>query len=53
MARAARRELELRDLHRVSGTPALRCFVTDEARIDEVGSRFLGRHLGEVHRVDL
>jgi glutamate racemase len=32
---------------------ALTCFVTDDARIDEVGARFLGRHLGAVTRVDL
>src|SRR5207302_9861800 len=32
---------------------ALRCYVTDDARIDEVGHRFLGRHLGDIMRVDL
>jgi glutamate racemase len=31
----------------------LRCALTDEARIDEVGARFLGRSLGEIERVDL
>ena len=35
------------------GHGALRCYVTDDARIDEVGHRFLGRHLGEIIRVDL
>jgi glutamate racemase len=34
-------------------TGALRCALTDEARIDEVGARFLGRPLGEIERVDL
>jgi glutamate racemase len=31
----------------------LRCFVTDEARFAEVGSRFLGRPLDHVEKVDL
>ncbi|MGZ3439690.1 MAG: glutamate racemase [Polyangia bacterium] len=35
------------------GHGGLRCYVTDDARIDEVGHRFLGRHLGEIVRVDL
>ncbi|MDB4971421.1 MAG: glutamate racemase [Myxococcales bacterium] len=54
MADVAHAELErlglLRDGEAVG---ALRCFVTDDARIDEVGHRFLGRHLGEITRVDL
>lgn len=29
------------------------CAVTDDARIDEIGARFLGRSLGPVERVDL
>jgi glutamate racemase len=29
------------------------CAVTDDARIDEVGAKFLGRHLGAIERVDL
>jgi glutamate racemase len=53
MAQAAGAELELRDLRRVDGPGALRCFVTDDARIAEVGARFLGRPLGNVARVDL
>jgi glutamate racemase len=31
----------------------LRCALTDEARVDEVGERFLGRTLGAIERVDL
>jgi glutamate racemase len=54
MAEVAHGELErlglLRD-HEAIG--ALRCYVTDDARIDEVGHRFLGRHLGDIIRVDL
>jgi glutamate racemase len=53
MARAARRELELRGLVRTTAKPGLRCYVTDEARIGEVGARFLGRPIGDVERVDL
>ena len=53
MAQAARAELERLDLRRQDGDGRLRCYVTDDARIDEVGSRFLGRHLGDVLRVDL
>ncbi len=34
-------------------TGSLRCMLTDEARIDEVGARFLGHSLGELERVDL
>jgi glutamate racemase len=52
MARAARGELERRDLLHAGGG-ALECYVTDDARIDEVGARFLGRHLGHITRVDL
>jgi glutamate racemase len=33
--------------------PRLTCFVTDEARVAEVGSRFLGQALGGVQLVDL
>jgi glutamate racemase len=32
---------------------SLRCFVTDDARIDEIGARFLGGALASVTRVDL
>ncbi len=54
MADVARGELERLGLLRhdeLGG--ALRCYVTDDARIDEVGHRFLGRHLGDIVRVDL
>ncbi len=53
MAVAARDELERRSLRREHGTGALRCFVTDDARIGEVGARFFGRALGAITRVDL
>jgi glutamate racemase len=52
MARAARGELERLELLHAGGG-ALECYVTDDARIDEVGARFLGRHLGHITRVDL
>jgi len=35
------------------GPGGLVCAVTDDARIDEVGARFLGHSLGKVERVDL
>ena len=55
MAEVARGELERLGLLRGDGDAhgALRCYVTDDARIDEVGHRFLGRHLGDIIRVDL
>jgi glutamate racemase len=54
MAEVARAELARLDLLRDGdATGALRCYVTDDARIDEVGHRFLGRHLGDILRVDL
>jgi glutamate racemase len=53
MAEAAHLELERRGLARSDGPGRLRCFVTDDARIAEVGERFLGRPLGAVERVDL
>lgn len=53
MAQVAHDELTRLDLLRDDGGGALRCYVTDDARIDEVGHRFLGRHLGDVLRVDL
>jgi glutamate racemase len=55
MAEVARGELARLGLLRddSDGQGALRCYVTDDARIDEVGHRFLGRHLGEIIRVDL
>jgi glutamate racemase len=53
MARAAREALAEKALLNHDGAGSLRCFVTDDARIGEVGARFLGRTLGEVVRVDL
>lgn len=52
MARAVAQHLDvIGHAHAAHGT--FRCFVTDEARIDELGSRFLGRHLDHVERADL
>ena len=42
----------LRD-HAEDAAPRFTCAVTDDARIDEVGAKFLGRHLGALERVDL
>jgi glutamate racemase len=54
MAQAARAELDGRGLERDGGGAArLRCCVTDDARIDEIAGRFLGRPLDGVERVDL
>jgi hypothetical protein len=54
MARAAERELSARGLRGDgSGEPALRCFVTDEARFAELGARFLGHPLDGVEKIDL
>jgi len=53
MAVAARAALESRGLARTDGAGGLTCYVTDEARIDEVGARFLGAPLGALHRADL
>ncbi len=67
MAQAAAAELEQRSLlassppapsgHETTpqrrATDRLRCFVTDEARVAEVGARFLGRDLGQIELVDL
>jgi glutamate racemase len=36
-----------------AGASRLQCYVTDEARIGEIGERFFGRSLGTVERVDL
>lgn len=52
MARAARALLVEKDLA-ASERGGLECFVTDEARFEEVGSRFLGRHLEHVEKIDL
>jgi glutamate racemase len=53
MAAAARTELERLQLASAARAGGLRCFVTDDARIDEVGARFLGRPLDGIERVDL
>lgn len=53
MADAARAELARLALLHQGVSTRLRCYVTDDARIDEVGSRFFGRHLGAITRVDL
>jgi glutamate racemase len=53
MAHAADAELARLSLSARSPKGALTCFVTDDARIDEVGTRFLGRPIGAVTRVDL
>jgi glutamate racemase len=53
MARAAQTELSQRSLMRGDGAAPLRCYVTDDARIAEVGERFLGHPMTPVERVDL
>jgi glutamate racemase len=54
MARAAEAELSRLDLHRLGDEqPEMRCFVTDDARLDEVAARFWGRKLPGALRVDL
>jgi glutamate racemase len=53
-AEAAHAELQRLDLLRHDGGGApLQCYVTDDARIDEVGVRFWGRALPSALRVDL
>jgi glutamate racemase len=57
MAEAVHSELHTRQLDRRTGSPGipslLRCYVTDDARIDEIAPRFLGRPLDLMERVDL
>jgi glutamate racemase len=53
MARATRAELQGRGALRPGADGTLRCFVTDAARIDEIGPRFLGEPLGTVAQVDI
>ncbi len=53
MAHAAGAELKRLGIDSNSERGALTCFVTDDARIDEVGPRFLGKPIGHVTRVDL
>jgi hypothetical protein len=59
MAEAAAQRLAAAGLLRpavsdvVESSSRLRCFVTDEARVAEVGARFLGYDLGRIEVVDL
>jgi glutamate racemase len=53
MARATRAALAARGELRAGTAGTLQCFVTDAARIDEVGPRFLGEPLGSVEEVDI
>jgi glutamate racemase len=54
MAQAADLELTRLDIHRHgAGEPQMRCYVTDDARLDEVAARFWGRKLPSAVRVDL
>ncbi|HWE31636.1 MAG TPA: glutamate racemase, partial [Polyangia bacterium] len=55
MAESAHDELARLGLLRAddAGAGHLQCYVTDDARIDEVASRFLGRPLKSAIRVDL
>jgi glutamate racemase len=53
MAEEAEAELSRLGLRREGAPGGLKCYVTDDARIGEVGARFLGRPLGSVERVDL
>jgi glutamate racemase len=53
MARATRMMLEEMDLRRRGDDGVLEVFVTDAARISEVGARFLGEPLERVAEVDI
>jgi glutamate racemase len=53
MAAAVSAELSLRQLGSAGRSSLLRCYVTDDARIDEIAPRFLGRPLDSIERVDL
>jgi glutamate racemase len=53
MARAARAVLEERGLLRTEGRGRLRCYVTDDSRLDELAPRFLGEPLAHHEVVDL
>jgi glutamate racemase len=53
MARATRAALDAASLRRGAGPGRLECYVTDAARIGEVGPRFLGEPLDAVTEVDI
>jgi glutamate racemase len=53
MALTAEAELVRLDLQQHQGDGAMRCYVTDDARLDEVAARFWGRALPSAMRVDL
>jgi glutamate racemase len=53
VARATHAELDARGVLREGAGGTLQCFVTDAARIDEIGPRFLGEPLGPVEQVDI
>ncbi len=53
MARATDEALSAKGLLREGDSGSLDCYVTDDARIAEVGARFLGRPLTTVTRIDL
>jgi len=53
MAEETAAVLAARGLLTKDASGSLHCALTDEARIEEIGTRFLGRSLGAVERVDL
>ena len=53
MARAAQRSLGATERLSAGGEAALDCFVTDEARFEEIAERFLGHPPRTVEKVDL
>ncbi len=53
IARATHAELDARGVLRDGADGTLECFVTDAARIDEIGPRFLGEPLGPVEQVEI
>ena len=53
MAEETANLLATRGIATANGPATLLCALTDEARIDEVGARFLGHSLGAIERVDL
>jgi glutamate racemase len=53
IARATHAELDARGVLRAGAGGTLQCFVTDAARIDEIGPRFLGEPLASCEQVDI